>query len=171
MFEDFKTLVDIKDFQAKLVSEFTTRSQIKIFRNKEVQLPKKQPNVNTSGVTEDNKKESKDPKVINYMKEFEKERMPTAKDWENAKELAEGFIKLSNDSNKNSSIFSDKGVEALCREKQVRICGQCLTSNCHTKQVISTRNKMTKKFLADCKGKHLTLGEVPEALKRIEKSL
>ena len=30
---------------------------------------------------------------------------------------------------------------------------------------------MTKKFLADCKVKHLTLGEMPEALKRIEKSL
>ena len=61
-------------FQAKLVSEFTTRSQIKIFRNKEVQPPKKQPNINTSGVTEDNKKESKDPKVINYMKEYEKRK-------------------------------------------------------------------------------------------------
>ena len=59
MFEDFKTLVDIKDFQAKLISEFTTRSLIKTFRNKEVQSPKKQPNVNTSGVTEDNKKNLK----------------------------------------------------------------------------------------------------------------
>ena len=30
---------------------------------------------------------------------------------------------------------------------------------------------MEKKFLQDCKGKHLTLGEMPEALKKIEKSL
>ena len=59
MFEDFKTLVDIKDFQAKLVSEFITRSLIRTFRNKEVQPPKKQPNVNTSGVSEDNKKNLK----------------------------------------------------------------------------------------------------------------
>ena len=97
--------------------------------------------------------------------------MPTVKDQENAKELAEGFVKLSNDSNKDSTLFKEKGVSDLCREKQIRICGQCLTSNCHTKQVISTKNKMTKKFLADCKGKHLTFGEMLEALKRIEKSL
>ena len=97
--------------------------------------------------------------------------MPTVKDWENAKKLVEGFIKLSNDSNKDSTLFKEKGVTDLCKEKQVRICGQCLTSNCYTKQVLSTRNKMAKKFLADCKGKHLTLGEMHEALKRIEKSL
>ena len=30
---------------------------------------------------------------------------------------------------------------------------------------------MEKKFLHDCKGKHLTLGEMSEALKKVEKSL
>ena len=75
--------MDIKDFQAKLMSEFTTRSQLKIFRNKDVQPPKKQPNVNTSGVTEDNKKDTKDPKVDKYIAEFAKERISTVKDWEN----------------------------------------------------------------------------------------
>ena len=114
MFEDFKTLMDIKDFPAKLVTEFTSRSQIKIFRNKEVQPPKKQPNVNTSGVTEDNKKENKNPRVADYTKEYEKERIPVVKDWETAKELAEGFIKLSNDSNRNLTIFKEKGVTDLC---------------------------------------------------------
>ena len=55
MFEDFKVLVDIKDFQTKLITEFTTRSVVKTFRNKEVQPPKKQSNVNTTGITENNK--------------------------------------------------------------------------------------------------------------------
>ena len=67
MFEDFKSLSDIKDFQAKLVTEFTTRSLIKVFRNKEVHPPKKQPNVNKSDVTENDKKDSENnPKVISY---------------------------------------------------------------------------------------------------------
>ena len=52
MFEDFTTLSDIKDFQEKLKTEFTTRSLIKIFRTKEVQPAKIQPNVNQSDITE-----------------------------------------------------------------------------------------------------------------------
>ena len=69
MFEDFTTLMDIKDFQAKLVTEFTSRNQIKIFRNKDVPAHKKQPNVNTSGFTEEKKK---DPKADTFIKEYEK---------------------------------------------------------------------------------------------------
>ena len=80
IFEDFKTLSDIKDFQAKLVTEFTTRSLIKIFRNKEIHPPKKQPNVNTSDITENDKKDPKNPKVISYTQEYEKERIQTVKD-------------------------------------------------------------------------------------------
>ena len=69
MFEDFKTLMDIKDFQTKLVNEFTTRNQIKIFRNKDVPAHKKQPNLITSGVTEEKKK---DPKADIFTKDYDK---------------------------------------------------------------------------------------------------
>ena len=56
MFDDFKTLLDIKDFQEKLVKEFTKRNLIKLFRTKDVPKLTKQTNVNTSGVTEEKKK-------------------------------------------------------------------------------------------------------------------
>ena len=155
MFEDFKTLSDIKDFQAKLVTEFTTRSLIRIFRNKEVHPPKKQPNVNTSDVTENDEKDSENnPKVTFYRQEYAKERIQTVKDWENAKELAEAFIKLSNDSNKDSTLFKERGVIDLCREKQVKVCGECLSSNCHLKQSLSAKHKVDKQFVNSCKGKH-----------------
>ena len=36
MFYDYKTLLDIKDFQEKLVKEFTKRNVIKLFRTKNV---------------------------------------------------------------------------------------------------------------------------------------
>ena len=139
MFEDFKSLSDIKDFQAKLVTEFTTRSLIKNFRNK----------------------------LKSFQQEFEKERIPVMKDWENAKELAEAFIKLSNDSSKDSTLFKERGVIDLCKEKQIRVCGQCLSSNYYLKQIISTKDKLNKRFIANCKGKHLNLKEMPEALKNI----
>ena len=129
MFEDPKTLVDIKDFQTRLITEFTTRSLVKTFRNKEVQSPRKQTNVNNTGVTENNKKEHKQ-EVLDYIKEWEKERVPARKDWENAKELAEEFIKLCNESKKDVSLFKNKAVSDLCKEKQMRICGSCLSTNC-----------------------------------------
>ena len=91
MFEDFKTLVDIKEIQARLITEFTTRSLVKTFRNKEVQTPRKQPNVNNTSVTENNKKEHK-KEVIAYMKEWEKERIPVKQDWENAKKIRQWVI-------------------------------------------------------------------------------
>ena len=58
MHDDFKTLVDIQTFQEKLVTEFTTRNLIKIFRTKDVPQLKKQSNVNNSDVKEKNKEVS-----------------------------------------------------------------------------------------------------------------
>ena len=43
MFDNFKTLMDIQDFQEKIVTEFTTRNLIKIFRTKDIPPYKKQP--------------------------------------------------------------------------------------------------------------------------------
>ena len=105
------------------------------------------------------------------MTEFAKERIPTVKDWENAKELSEQFIKMSNNSNKDTTLFKEKGVIDLCKEKQMRICGQYFSSNCHTKQNISTRNRLQKKFIGNCTGKTVTFGEIPEVVKKIESSL
>ena len=90
---------------------------------------------------------------------------------EDPKELAEGFIKLCNVSNKDVSLFKIKAATDLINKKEIRICGSCLSSNCYKKQTIATKNKMEKRFLHDCKGKILTLGEVPEALKKIQKNL
>ena len=94
MFDDFKTLMDIKDFQAKLVTEFNKRNLIKLFRSKDVPQIKKQSNVNTSNVSEEKKSDFAGP----LREDFNKQRMSPLKDWETAKELAEVFIKLCNNS-------------------------------------------------------------------------
>ena len=97
--------------------------------------------------------------------------MTIVKDWEQAKELAESFIKMCNDSNKNNTLFKEQGVLDLLKEKNVRIYGDCLSSNCQSYQYLSRKHKTPKRFLGRCKGKQITLGEIPETLKKIEKDL
>ena len=59
MLENLNTLLDIQEFQEKLVTEFETRNVIKIFRTKNIPQQRKPANVNTGEVTE--KKEDSDP--------------------------------------------------------------------------------------------------------------
>ena len=53
-------------------------------------------------------KKNSDKKPIAFQMEFRKEKIPNTKDWENAKELAEAIIKLTNDSNKDSTLFKER---------------------------------------------------------------
>ena len=71
MFEDYKTLIDIQAFQEKLVTEFTTRNLIKIFRTKDIPHSKKHPNINTSDSTEKKKTQDK----ANIREEFHKKKL------------------------------------------------------------------------------------------------
>ena len=59
----------------------------------------------------------------------------------------------------------------MLKEKNWRMCGQCLSSNCQLLQYLAKKNKTQPKFIGTCKGKSITLGEVPEALKDIEKKI
>ena len=60
MFDDYKTLLDIKQFQDKIVAELTTRNVIKIFRSIDVPKPNNQKSINNSGVTDEKKSDNKD---------------------------------------------------------------------------------------------------------------
>ena len=167
MFDDFKTLIDIQAFQEKLVTEFTTRNLIKIFRTKDIPQLKKQPNINTSDVTEEKKNQGKDP----FKEDFDKQKITIAKDRETAKELAESFNKICNDSNKDLTIMKVPEISTMLKEKNWRLCGECLSSNCQLLQHLARVHKTQPKFLGRCKGKSVTLGEVPETLKAIQKIL
>ena len=165
MHDDFKTLVDIQTFQEKLVTEFTTRNLIKIFRTKDVPQLKKQSNVNNSDVKEKNKE------VSPFKEDFQKKKIGFLKDWEVAKELANSFMKFSNDSNKNLPIKKVPEVAAVLKEKNWRICGECFSSNCQLLQHLSKVHKTHPKFAGRCKGKSVTLGEIPEVMKNIERCI
>ena len=56
-------------------------------------------------------------------------------------------------------------------EKNWRICGECISSNCQLMQHLCKIRKTQKKFLDKCKGKSVTLGEMPAALKSIEEQI
>ena len=168
MFDDFKTLLDIKDFQTNLVNEFTKRNLIKLFRTKDVPQLKKQSSINTSDVTEEKKKTD----FAGPLKEeFDKQKVTPTKDWETAKEFAEGFIKICNESNKDLTIHKVPEIPPMLKEKNWRLCGQCLSSNCQLLQYLAKKNKTQPKFIGNCTGKSITLGEVANTLKLIEKKL
>ena len=168
MFDDFKTLLDIKDFQEKLVKEFTNRNLIKLFRTKDVPKLNKQTSVNTSGATEEKKKSDFTGAVRD---EFNKKKISATKDWEAAKEFAEGFMKICNDSNKGLTLYNVPEIPPMLKEKNWRLCGQCLSSNCQLIQYLAKKNKCQPKFIGKCTGKSITLGEVPNTLEDIKKQL
>ena len=164
MFEDYKTLIDIQAFQEKLVTEFTTRNQIKIFRTKDIPHSKKHPNINTSDITEKKKTQDK----ANIREEFHKKN-ESWESWEAAKELAESFINLCND--KNLLVKQVPEIRAILKEKNWRICIECFSSNCQLLQHLSKVHKTPQRTVGNCKGKSITMGEIPEALKSTERHL
>ena len=165
MHDNYKTLVDIQTFQEKLVSEFNTRNLIKIFRTKDVPQPKKQSNVNNIDIKE--KKKETSP----FKEDFQKKKMGFLKDWEIAKELADSFMKFSNESNKDLPIMQDPEVTSTLKEKKRRICGECFSSNCQLLQHLSKVHKTTPRFAGRCKGKIVTMGDIPEVIKNVEKRI
>ena len=160
--------MDIKDFQEKLVKEFNTRNVIKIFRTKDVPQLRKQANINTGEVSE--KKEESD--LTGPIKnEFNTMKKKSVKDWETAKEFTESFSKICNETNKGLTLFSVPEIPPMLKEKNWRMCGECLSSNCQLLQYLSRKNKIQPKFIGNCKGKAITLGEVPNNIKEIEKKI
>ena len=168
MLENLNTLMDIQDFREKLVTEFNTRNVIRIFRSKLVPQQRKAANVNSGEVAE--KKEGSDFSK-SAKEEFNSLKTKPVKDWETAKEFAEKFGKLSNETNKNSTLFSLPEVFTMLKEKNWRLCGECLSSNCQLLQHLAKKNKTPPRFIGKCKGKVITLGEIPDTLKSIETKL
>ena len=58
MFEDLKNVLDIKDFTAKLVTEFESKNLIKLFRTKNVPKRGKESNINQSEIKEEKKSQT-----------------------------------------------------------------------------------------------------------------
>ena len=55
---------------------------------------------------------------------------------------------------------------ALLAQKKVRTCWGCLSANCLTKQHISVKNKLKKRYVASCTGKRLTFEELKDQIKQ-----
>ena len=165
MIEKPTTLVEIPDFQKKLVQEFTTRHVILTFRNKEVPKPK-QANVNTGEISE--KKQNSENNDI-HKEEYNRMKKPMLKDWETAKELADTIKGITNDENKNLNLLNVPAISTWLKERKWRICAQCMSSNCQLSQWISRKNDLPIKYLGPCTGKPITVGDIPETIKNIEK--
>ena len=167
MLENLSTLMDIPDFRDKLITEFNTRNVIRIFRSKII--PKRsQASVNTGGVTE--KKEESDS-ITAAKEEFNTSKKKAVKDWETAKEFAEKFEKIINETNKNLNLFSVPEVGTMLKEKNLRMCQGCMSSNCQLMQFLARKHKNPPKFVGKCNGKALTIGEMPTTIKDIESKL
>ena len=167
MLENLNTLMDIQEFREKLITEFTTRNVIRIFRSKLVpQQRKAEKNVSSAGEGAGKKEGSEFSQSAK--EEFNGLKTKPTKDWETAKEFAKKFIEMTDESNKNSTLFSLPAVFTMLKEKNWRLCGECLSSNCQLLQHLARKNKTPPRFIGKCKGKVITFGEVPEALKGIE---
>merc|ERR1739842_192949 len=57
------------------------------------------------------------------------------------------------------------------KEKNWRICAECMSANCQLTQYLARKNKLPAKFLGPCKGKPITLGDIPEIIKELEKKV
>ena len=88
MFEDLKNVLDMKDFIAKLVTEFESKNLIKLFRTKSVPKRLKESNINQSDIKEENKKVPFRDSLGPVKAEFNKLKVTPSKDLETAKELA-----------------------------------------------------------------------------------
>ena len=140
---------------------------IQIFRTKDVPKPR-QANVNTGEISEKKQdSENADPS----REEYNKLKKKPVNDWETAKELAEAFKQLTNEDNNGLTLFNVPAVPTILKEKNWRICGQCLSSNCQLVQYLARKNKLPPKFIGNCTGKQITLGNIPDTIKDIEKKI
>ena len=101
MLENPNTLIEIPDFQKKLVEEFTTRHVILTFRNKDVPKPK-QANVSTGEISE---KKQDAGNSEPFKEEYKKLKQYAVKDWETAKEIAEKAKGLTTEENKGLTLL------------------------------------------------------------------
>merc|ERR1712105_404592 len=140
---------------------------MRTFRHKEVPKPK-QVNVSTGEISDKAKDTANgDP----FKEEYVKRKNPTLKDWETAKELADTIKGLTNDENKGLNLLNVPAVVSWLKEKNWRICVECMSSNCQLTQHLSRKNKLPVKFLGGCKGKAITVGDIPETIKDLEKKV
>lgn len=100
MFDDIKTLIDISDFQKKLVTAFDTRGILNSYRNDIIQAPKKNISANKAEVKKDKEDKKDTPEAVKTFKdEFIKARIPTNKDKEHRTETAAIATNLAEDPN------------------------------------------------------------------------
>ena len=109
------------------------------------------------------------PKAVK--EEFNTLKKRPVKDWETTKEFAEAFSKIINETNKGLTLYNVPEIPPMLKEKNWRMCGECLSSNCQLIQWLSRKNKAQPKFIGSCKGKPITLGEVPNKIKDLEEKI
>ena len=114
------------------------------------------------------RKEGSDfPKAVED--EFNTLKKRPVKGWETAKEFAEAFSKIINETNKGLTLFNVPEIPQMLIEKNWRLCGECLSSNCQLIQWLSRKNKAQPKFIGACKGKTITLGEIQTRFKSLRR--
>ena len=116
MFDDIKTLIDIPDFQKKLMTAFDTKGLLNSFKNDIIPAPKKNMSANKADV----KKDKKDiPEAVKTFKEeFAKARHLANKDKEFRNEADAIATKLAEDPNlKTNKVGTLKDIVAYCNQK------------------------------------------------------
>ena len=169
MFADVKTLINIGDFQKKLVKSYDTKGILTTFKNEKIPSPKKNVSDNKAEVEKgtDDKKDSPESAMI-FSKEYMKSRINAKEDMELRRGAAAIATKLSDDSNKANEVTIHKEIKAFCSKKYVKLCWSCLSSNCFLKQKICRDNKMKARFIEGCSGKKLTFGGVNDLIKAMD---
>ena len=80
MLDDSKKLIDIADFQAKLVEAFDLKGILSSYRNDNIPAPKKNLTVNETKFKKDDSEKKDDPKAVSDMhKDFRKDKIPFKK--------------------------------------------------------------------------------------------
>ena len=139
MLVDSKKLVDIADFQEKLVEAFDIKGILSSYRNDNIPAPKKSLTVNETKIKKDAAEKKDDPAaVLKMSSEFKKVKLPFKEDDEVKKEIDNIALKLAEDTSlKDVKVYSHKDILEALNKRKARICWCCRSMNCLTKHKLS----------------------------------
>ena len=123
MHDDIKKLIDIQDFQKKIIEAFEAKGLLSSFKNDIIPAPKKNMSVNEAKVKID-KKDKKDREdspagVKAFNSDYRKDKLSAAKDKEIRDEVTSLATKLAEDpANKDAKVGLHKDIQALLTQKR-----------------------------------------------------
>ena len=172
MHDEIKILIDIQDFQKKIAEAFEAKGLLSSYKNDILPAPKKSMSVNEAKIDmKIDKKDKKDREdspagVKAFNDEFRKEKVSAAKDLAIKNEVTALATKLAEyPANKVAKVGLHKDIQALLKQKKVRVCWCCRSSNCLLRQDLSFKNKIKKRFSFSCKEKQISFEELPAQIK------